>query len=411
MIPRLLPEIELADLQALINNAIPESRTLEFKRELHGNNAEQSKECCYDFSAFANAIGGDMLFGLDEDPATHVAAALPGVDLATSENAIRTMENRLLAGVTPHMRVEFRAVEVGNGQCIIVARIPPSAHAPHMTVVGGANRFYVRDGSGKHMMDVGELRQVFTEQATRVERMRAFVHDRVRFIVERSADLPAELTERPKLITHFVPLQSYAYGNSIDLEDVSNAQSVFQRQPFPEGERQVVFRYDLDGIVYPSTTPVQQIFGNYYAQLFHDGVIEIVDEHPLHSDAQPPVLNHAYLENVLFTQVNWAERVYRRAQFQPPIFIFITLAGVLDYGLLPGRDAFGRQNVAQPLRLRRNIVSFPEIAMTQLDVYPPTLVKPILDQLWHGFGISRALTYSDEDGAYRGEWNNVLGDP
>ncbi len=410
MIPRRLEEIEFTDLRMLIDNAVPESRTLEYKRELHGASSADRKEFCFDLSAFANANGGDILFGVEEDQNTHVASALPGIDMAVAEASIRAMEQRLISGVTPRMRVEFRSVELPNNRCVIISRIPPSPSAPHMTTIEGAYRFCVRDGSGKHFMDVEELRMIFTEQATRIERMRRWVDQRLKMISEGSDELPHGLSAAPKLVMHAIPLQAFMSGPALDLQDVTTANSVMQRQPFPGGDRAVVQNYNLDGVVYPSSPLHQERFGIYYAQIFHNGTIEIVDEVALRSDVQPPRIYANDLEAHLFLEMNWAARIYRRAQVQPPVYLFYSLLGVRGYimGIDPQWHRRGR--VVQNVVLQRNQVRFPDISLVTLDASPPVLLKPLIDQLWNGFGFSRALTY-DEDGTYLGDWEQYLPQP
>src|SRR5574337_684787 len=74
-----LEEISEADLQALIDNGVRESQTLEYKREVYGRGDEEVREMLRDISSIANAFGGDMLIGVEEDR-EGVAVALRGVE-------------------------------------------------------------------------------------------------------------------------------------------------------------------------------------------------------------------------------------------------------------------------------------------------------------------------------------------
>lgn|GEM_PF-6627828 len=407
MISKRLEDIEEADLQALIDNAVPEDRQLEYKRELHGGSNEQRKEFCYDFSAFANAIGGDILFGIEEDQTTHVPSSMPGVDGNAAEQNIRAMETRLINGVSPRMTASFRAVPLANGNVVIVARIPQSINPPHMTVIDGAYRFIVRDGSGKHTMDVQELRTMFIEESTRLDRMRQFVDERVAMIAANSSDLPVPITTPHKLVVHYLPLQSFSTSSRLDIADLRTANSVFQAQPFPDTA--VVTRPNIDGFVYPATPAHLAQQREYYAQVFHNGTLELVSGNALFTTQQPPRLYPASLEAILFQGANWAERIYRRAQFMPPVYVFVTLLGARDYTIEMAVDLH-RGTTGTPTQLNRDVIRFPSLVMDTLEADPPAVFKPMIDQLWNGLGFSSALTYGG-DGAYLGIWHNVLPPP
>ena len=60
-----ITEIELQDIENLISNQTPESKNLEYKGEMQGNDEKNAinKVVC----GFANADGGLFIYGLEED--------------------------------------------------------------------------------------------------------------------------------------------------------------------------------------------------------------------------------------------------------------------------------------------------------------------------------------------------------
>jgi len=66
MIEKPIDKIAHHDIESLVTNQVRERRTLEYKRELPGNKDSDKNEFLADVSSFANAIGGDLLFGVDE---------------------------------------------------------------------------------------------------------------------------------------------------------------------------------------------------------------------------------------------------------------------------------------------------------------------------------------------------------
>lgn len=405
LIRKALDAIQEADLQALADDAISEDRRLEYKRELHDTRNDTGKrEFCDDFASFANGAGGDILFGVDEDAATHAAGSIPGVSAETAAADIRAMEQRLENGVAPRMRVYFRPVPLANGRCVIVARIPQSINAPHMTTIAGASRFCIRDGGGKHTMDVEELRDMFMRRATILDQIRGFVRGRIDMVEAGSEELPVQVPVPAKLVIHVVPLQSFASTERVDIRDISAAPSVMQASPFHDYG--IVPRPSLDGLLYPAPPQAVDRVQHFYAQLFHNGVIEIVSGTALYTPERPPVFYPGSFETDVFTAANWAERVYRRAQFQPPAYVFVTLLGVRDYRMVADRQWAGRQGNA----LGRHRAALPEIVLDSFEANPPAIFKVVLDQIWNGFGFTRALTYA-ENGDYLGVWHNVLPAP
>ncbi len=66
MVEQPIDAIDEAALQYMIDNQVSEGRDLEFKRELPGGGDEASREFLADVTAFANAQGGDIVYGMDE---------------------------------------------------------------------------------------------------------------------------------------------------------------------------------------------------------------------------------------------------------------------------------------------------------------------------------------------------------
>ena len=66
MIPKPINNVAAADIDDLVRNKVPETRTIEYKRELPGSTDSDKREFLADVSSFANTAGGDLLFGVAE---------------------------------------------------------------------------------------------------------------------------------------------------------------------------------------------------------------------------------------------------------------------------------------------------------------------------------------------------------
>jgi predicted HTH transcriptional regulator len=62
-----LNDIREQHLQSLIDNNVPESRTLEFKKEAVGANENDKREFLKDTTALANTAGGILIYGMAEN--------------------------------------------------------------------------------------------------------------------------------------------------------------------------------------------------------------------------------------------------------------------------------------------------------------------------------------------------------
>jgi len=75
MVPKQFGDIKKSDIDALLATGVAEGRTIEYKLTLPGNTDQDKKEFLADISSFANAAGGDLLYGVaapegytDRDP-------------------------------------------------------------------------------------------------------------------------------------------------------------------------------------------------------------------------------------------------------------------------------------------------------------------------------------------------------
>src|SRR5260221_10582242 len=85
-----LASIEESDLQALVDNQVSEHKTFEYKEALPGNADGDKKEFLADVSSFANASGGDLIYGIREQ--SGVPAELSGLGLSDVDAEILRLE-------------------------------------------------------------------------------------------------------------------------------------------------------------------------------------------------------------------------------------------------------------------------------------------------------------------------------
>ena len=84
-------------------------------------------------------------------------------------------------------------------------------------------------------------------------------------------------------------------------------------------------------------------------------------------------------------------------QIEPPVYLFLTLAGVAGTKLLDGVDLY--QAEASELCVDRNVVIVPEKCIKNYDERPHTILKDVLDSVWNACGYQKSFNYKD-DGSY-----------
>jgi len=179
-------QITQSDLEGLIASEVVEDQTTEYKRDLNITGEQARREFFRDVSSFANAIGGDIVFGIHAaDGKPEGLSPLNDLDVDATPLQLRDL---CLAHIDPPIRgLTFRVIPFSRKHQkghVLVVRVPQSWNRPHM-VKYDDNRFYRRDGAGKRQMNTSELREAFALSASTGERMKEHRLERLSLIRQR----------------------------------------------------------------------------------------------------------------------------------------------------------------------------------------------------------------------------------
>ena len=172
-----IDEIGKAHLEGLVEDGVAEGRDIDYKLTLPGGSDADKREFLADVSSFANAGGGDVVFGVDESGGapTDLEGLADNLDAATLR-----LEGSIRDGVAPRIQgVRTRRVPLRNGRSALVLRVPRSFARPHVVTFKNHWKFFTRSSNGKHQMDVDEVRAAFLGSEAIAERVRAFRADRL----------------------------------------------------------------------------------------------------------------------------------------------------------------------------------------------------------------------------------------
>ena len=101
MIPKHFDNITKDNIDALLATGVPEGRTIEYKLALPDNADKDKKEFLADISSFANAAGGDLLYGVAA--ANGIPTAIPGLGVTNADAEIQRLDSMIQTGIDPRI--------------------------------------------------------------------------------------------------------------------------------------------------------------------------------------------------------------------------------------------------------------------------------------------------------------------
>lgn len=218
MIKKNIDEITIKDIEDLIQNKIIERKTLEYKEQLPSKKTEDKKEFLYDVSSFANASGGDLIYGVKEDRETGEPLSLKGIELKNIDQIKLRLDQMIRDGIEPNIpssNIIIREIQISENSNIIIIRIFRSWLGPHRISFNKIHRFYSRDSNGRYLLDINELRSAFLLSETLTERIRRFRENRMSKVYANETPIP--ILSNPKVLIHIIPLSSFSPGQNIDV--------------------------------------------------------------------------------------------------------------------------------------------------------------------------------------------------
>lgn len=388
MIQKPIDSIEFKDLEWLVSNQVAENKSLEYKAILKIDNDAEKKEFLYDISSFANAAGGDIIYGITEGAEKGLPGQLEGIE-GSMDELCRAMENLIRDCIAPRiLNIRMKILTSDTSKNFLFVRIPKSLNAPHQVTIRNVDRFYSRANNGKYVLDVFELRNAFLQNSHSTERIRNFIKDRLAKIV--AGETPAPLPDIPKIVLHIVPLQSIEDGtNQLSIQQLNDGRL------FPVATHGYNSRVNMEGVL-----NFKQSYGsdNYeaYVQLYRNGIIETVNAELLkvHNVQKLIYLVQDYnLEESVFLFVQASLELLKKRQTPTPVYLFLHLLNVKGYAISANRlreFAFGQRVIdKQDLQL-------PEIVLQDYPEKIDAILKDWFDSIWNACGFEKSLSFDHE---------------
>jgi len=366
------------DLQELVDNQVPESKTIDYKESLTGNSDSEKKEFLADVSSFANAAGGYLVYGMREN--SGIASELCGLESIDADAEIRRLENIIRDSIKPRIPgVSLWAIPLRTSRYTIIIHIPMSWVSPHMVTFKNDSKFYSRNSAGKYQLDVSELRAAFVLSETTIERIRNFRIERLSKII--AGETPALLNETAKIILHIIPFSAFNPAARFDVSLLANDLGKLQPMSARGGWNG---RHNFDGYL-SFSNPLT------YLQVFRNGIIEAVDALTIRPDGGRLTIPSLLFETELLDSLPRFLSIQRQLGVEPPLFIILSLLGISGYTMsvnTPRLDTYP---------IDRDALILPEIIVENFECNPSEVMKPIFDAIWNAAGWPRSMNY-DENG-------------
>lgn len=372
MISKRLDEITEAVLNGLVAAAVPEKRTIDYKREIQQLNDAGRKELLADVSSFANTGGGDLIFGMTESEG--VPTGVPGIQLSNPDQELLRLENIIRDGLEPRIRETAKAVPLANGNYVLVIRSEQSWYGPHRIVFQNNGRFWGRTSNGKYELDVTELRNAFLFSNTVTERIASFRSERV--IALESGRLLVPLTPGPLLVLHCTPVESFSSKRSLDVMGLLSLPAMMR----PMGRDSYgSVRVNFEGVICTAHGEIPAA----YTQVFRNGVIEAVGEGFL-SGFNAGLIPSVVYEGTLLKYLPNCFSILDHLGCRPPILVGISLIGVRAYRMSVDPRLQISLGLGDPIN--RDVLVLPEIVVEDVSEDPAVLLKPAFDMVWNACG-------------------------
>lgn len=399
MLPVRIDDISADDILCLVADKIAEHRVLEYKQALVIGTGDERAEFLADVSSFANASGGDIIFGISEErdgngKPTGIPADVIPLELSNPATECARIEQLVETGVQPRIPfVQVKAIQVLGRGHVIVVRIGKSWIAPHMVTYANRSRFYSRNSStGKIQLDVQQIGAAFAAQRDLGERLQAWKARRVAKAV--AGDGPVVL-QGTAILLHLISTSALTGEQALPrIVDQQNWR-LFQLMSLTGGPH----RYNADGYLVASGR--RNDGSDSYLQIFRDGSLEYGDTN-LTSVYQGTAIASADVEGGIVQALTHGLQLVRALDTPEPIFVSLSMIGARGRQMaLPAHYGGARFNSLSP-QFDRDVIVGPDVLLQNVEEgqpYPSTLL-PLVNSIWQAAGLPQS-PYIRNDGVWR----------
>ena len=387
MLGRKFDDISEADLNNLIANNVPESSTLEYKREMPSWDGSGKHEFLADASAMANHHGGIILYGVKESD-DGCAEELVPQQLNSDAECLR-MTDILVGNLEPKLSgCKARAIPLSGGGYVVALSIPESWNKPHRVKTN--NHFFIREGARKRQLEMPEIKMAFLNSENPKRKITDFRADRIGKVV--SGDAPVVIAEGIVQILHVVPMQALLTDLSLDVVTINGL-----RVPVMSSMHGINSRINLDGVVMHRV--VTERGSGAYTQIFRNGFVEAVRVFPKNVENGNLVLPSTAYEREIIDYLRDLKRIFQALEVDGPIILLYSLLNVKGAQLGVANTFLLDEGTGV---FDRNQILLPDVLIEDLSADEGSVLRPLFNLVWNSAGYSGSLNYDQQTGIWLG---------
>lgn len=384
MIGKPFDKVTAEDISSLIANGVPETKTIEYKRELPDDSGDSRKEFLADVSSFSNAEGGDLLYGVAAEGG--IPKEIVDLQIADRDKAILQWENLIRDGIAPRIRVDLKFHTVED-KTVLHLRVQKSWNKPHRVEYKNYHRFYSRNSAGKFLLGIDELRGLFLGSDEITGKVRDFISQRDNAILQNEGIV--QLGDKGRLALYLIPVDSLSNTKRVDVFSVQQN----LRPPYSSGWNNKI---NLEGIL--NYSPDSRSYSNSYVQIYRSGIIEAVSSGILLGwKEEDKFIPSTAIEKAIIESLGNYLAVMKQLQIEPPYIFGMSLINIRGYQLAvkQGLFLFGERST-----MGRDILRIPELVIDEFPENLDVALRSTLDLLWNAFGFQKSVNF-DENGRWR----------
>jgi hypothetical protein len=376
---KLAGEITLKDIERLVENKVPESGTLDYKRDLYSSCDSDKRKFLIDVAAFANTAGGCIIVGIAENKNNGCPEEIVGVEIPGLDDLKLRFNNLLRDSACPPIRgVQYYPINYQNGKRILLIEVPQSISRPHAVRDGKGYLFYGRGDGNNNPLGIDEIRRAFIESETLALKIRNFRNDRISLISVNDILMP--IAEGAKIILHLIPVSSFELGSHYNLTMLKADDVAPIGCPLGGNDSRINF----DGfLAYHPYLNASQTKVESYVQLFRNGIIEAVDTiclEPKTLGGNPPA-KLIPPNNRISEAVARYIQTLKKIEVNSPLWICVSFLGIKGYRTLIS------QYEQSTYEIDRDDLLFPEIFLEDINQFDANILNPVFDIIQQACGL------------------------
>ena len=379
-----------SDLVELIKGSVPESLHLEYKRDSYGSRDAEKRELLKDVSAFANANGGHIVIGIEEDKG--VASKLCVIKTDNIDQEVSRIDEIIRTGIEPRVpSCRVRAIPLSSQSFqVIVIRIPRSWRTPHRVCAQNSNRYWIRNSSGAHEASMDELRTIFTLSDSAIKYAQAFRTERIKLLTDTHS-----IDGNGRFIFHIIPLSAVSTTTTLDTKNIYEQRMAFQPIAYM-GLMGLSTRYNFEGVINVRSAGANKG----YTQLFRNGIVEATLANLIFTPYEGRyVIGGLQFEANFFKVFSNYINGLKTLGIEPPLVLMLSFENVKGayYSTL-------REKESLVIPFDRDAICLPECIIEEYgdNASYHRAIKPAFDALWNTVGFSESQFFDKDSGLWNG---------